>query len=46
MFDKGAKTFDNGSLFNPGYSHDYTGNPKNTYASNTILPNNTQILIE
>jgi len=46
MFDKGAKTFDNGSLFNPGYSHDYTGNPKNTYASNTILPNGNQILIE
>jgi len=46
MFDRGAKSIGQGSLFNPIYSHSYSNNPKNTYASNTILPNNTQILIE
>ena len=46
MFDLGAKTIGTGSVFNPKQSHSYSGNPKNTYASNTILPDNTQILIE
>ena len=46
MFDKGAKSIGEGSLFNPKMSHSYTGNAKDTYASNTILPNNTEILIE
>ena len=46
MFDKGAKSIDQGSLFTPKSNHSYTGNSKDTYASNTILPNNTQILIE
>jgi hypothetical protein len=45
-FDWGAKSINTGRLFNPLYSHSYSNNPKNTYASNTILPNNTQILIE
>ena len=46
MFDKGAKSIGDGSLFNPRQSHSYTGNSKDTYASNTILPNGNQILIE
>lgn len=46
MFDLGAKTIGTGSVFNPKQSHSYTGNPKNTYASNTILPDGNQILIE
>ena len=46
MFDKGAKSIGDGSLFNPRQSHSYSGNPKNTYASNTNLPNGNQILIE
>ena len=46
MFDKGAKSIGDGSLFNPRQSHSYSGKSKDTYASNTILPDNTQILIE
>ncbi len=46
MFDKGAKSIGEGSIFNPKMSHSYTGNSKDTYASNKILSNNTQILIE
>ena len=46
MFDRGAKSIGAGNLFNPGISHSYTGNAKNTYASNTILPNGNQILVE
>ena len=39
-FDKGAKSITSGSLFSPAQSHYYTGNPRFSYASNTILPNN------
>ena len=46
MFDKGAKTIGEGSLFNSKMSHSYTGNAKDTYASNTILNNGNEILIE
>ena len=46
MFDKGAKSIGDGSLFNPKQSHSYSGKSKDTYASNTISPNNNQILIE
>lgn len=43
MFDKGPKSIGDGSLFNHKQSHSHSGNSKDTYASNTILPNNTQI---
>ena len=46
MFDRGAKSINIGSLLNPLYSHSYSSNPKNTYASNTITKSNDQILIE
>ena len=46
MFDKGAKSIGDGSLFNPKQSHSYSDNPKNTYASNTITKSGDQILIE
>ena len=46
MFDKGAKSIGDDSLLNPKQSHNYTGNSKDTYASNTILPNGNQNLIE
>ena len=46
MFDSGAKSFGDGSLFDPKYSHSYSGKSKDTYASTTSLPDNTQILIE
>ena len=42
-FDKGAKSFD--KTYNPISAHSYSGLPS-SYASNTILPDNTQILIE
>ena len=41
MFDSGANSIGTGSLFNPKYSHSYTRNSKDTYACDTILPNNT-----
>ena len=46
MFDRGAKSINTGSLFNPFYSHSYSSNPKNTYASNTLTTSGDQILIE
>ncbi len=46
FFDKGAKSIGDGSLFNPKMSHSYTGNAKDTYASNTITKSGEQILIE
>ena len=46
MFDRGAKSINTGSLLNPLYSHSYSSNPKNTYASNTITKSGDQILIE
>ena len=45
-FDWGAKSINTGRLFNPLYSHSYSNNPKNTYASNTLTKSGDQILIE
>jgi len=42
-FDKGAKSFD--KTYNPISAHSYANQPDG-YASNTILPNGNQILIE
>jgi len=42
-FDKGAKSFD--KTINPISAHSYSGLPSG-YSNNTILPDNTQILIE
>ena len=43
MFDKGAKS--QFKSYNPVTAHSYHDQPDG-YASNTILPNNTEILIE
>ena len=46
MFDKGAKSFGDSSLFHPKQSHSYSGKSKDTYASNTITKSGDQIFIE
>ena len=44
MFDRGVRSFDKNTI-NPVKAHSYKNQPDG-YASNTVLPDNTQILIE